>query len=371
MMNNNSALVRVGGANSGVSAWNPDEIEMLDQLKRICTYNMYVQSSSAQICDRLNSFLTIPNIVLGGVMSVTIFSSKGVINMLFNGILAVFSTILSSLIKHIGAGERAQQHCFAVKEYHSIVRKIDVNVLYDGGEFVDRESFIRDVQGEIDRLYMVQPDPIWLALRWFEQKYKKGLDEALVFPEVERYAARVVGRASKAPATRLIEAGTGGGPAVMRRSATISSPTGAGGRGFSKYFESTGLSAKVLNTAGRVSNNGGSGEGVSTHPLQRKRSFKFGKVVVGYGGYASDGMPTRESTELPASDSGGQRLSDDGSIANLKSVALLQTSRSYDPEAAVSIDITGIKQMMGSNLLGPNSVRMSIEEGNEETSSNA
>lgn len=367
-------MLKVGGAaNSGASVWNPDEIEMLDQLKRICTYNMYVQSSSAQIYDRMNSFLTIPNIVLGGVMSVTIFSSKGMINMLFNGILAVFSTILSSLIKHIGAGERAQQHCFVVKEYHSIVRNIDVNVLYDGGEFVNRESFIRDVQGEIDRLYMVQPEPIWLALRWFEQKYKKGLDEALVFPEVERYAARVVGRASKAPVTRLSEAGgigTGGNP-VMRRTATISSPTGAGGRGFSKYFESTGVSAKVLNTtAGRVSNNG-SGEGGSTHPLQRKRSFKFGKVVVGYGGSASEGLPTRESTDLPVSDSGGQTLSDNGSIANLKSVALLKTSHSYDPEATVSIDITGINQLMGSNLLGPNSVRMSIDEGNEETSSNA
>lgn len=224
---------------------------MLEQLKKVCVLNMYVQSSSAHVYDIINNLLTIPNIIVGGVMSVSIFSTNCGPTRVASGILAIVSTILSSLTKQIGAGERAQQHCFVVKEYHSLIRNIDVNMMLERSlEPNDRELFIREVQNEIDRLYMVQPEPSWFAIRQFEKRYRNI--DTLFFPEIERYAAGVVDKASRATISKIShDVDTVTKITNLRR--------GAGG-----------MSPRVILSANTVTNGGGSVTPGSAYALGNK-----------------------------------------------------------------------------------------------------
>jgi hypothetical protein len=322
--------------------WTADEVDMIEQMKRVCVINMFVQSSSAHIFDVAHNLLTIPNIVVGGVMSVSLFSTDCGKTKVAAGVLAIVSTILSSLTKQISAGERAQQHCFVVKEYHSLIRNIDVTMTLDKRDPYEKEKFIRDVQLELDRLYMVQPEPSWLAIRWFEKRYKNI--EVAFFPEIERYAAGVMGRASKGPSALLsvdYDNSQLGMRYNLRRGAfanpqsayerEISSPsrsyTGGSAFGFSSFptlahessdtaqaniksgeksssannqpatfyvqsplkspFDSTLMNAskqkQPSTVAERVSNAGTCSSFLLSSPLAKKASWAIGNTIIGYG----------------------------------------------------------------------------------------
>lgn len=270
-------------------SWIQDELEMLEQLKRVCVINMYIQSSSAHVYYVINNCLMIPNIVIGAIMSVSIFSTTCGKTRIVSGILAIVSTILSSLTKQVGAGERAQQHCFVVKEYSSLVREININTFLEKRE-IDREMFIRDVQLELDRLYMVQPEPSWLAVRKFELKYNADID-SLLFPEIERYATRVVDKTSHSPATKIEN-----DRPTYRTSMEYRTPIG---RSEGQITIQDKLK-HVTDTEQKQSSNSNHSAIIDLRsPLAKRVSWKMGKINIGYGlsGASSPSISRRSTSD--------------------------------------------------------------------------
>lgn len=204
--------------------WKKEELEVIEQMKRTCVVNMYMQSSSAHVCSLIHNLLTIPNIIVGGVMSVSLFSSHDEKSRIAAGVLAVLSTVLSSLTKQLSAGERAQQHCSLVKEYHAVIRNIEVTLAVEDDEF-ELEAFIRSIQEEINRLYILQPEPSWLATKRFERKFRCA-EHSIMFPEIVKYATQVVGmqlHVPPSPIPRTGRASVDSGSAARRSNPALQS----------------------------------------------------------------------------------------------------------------------------------------------------
>lgn len=269
---------------------------MLAQLRHVCVLNMYVQSSSAYIFDIVNTCLSVPTIVIGAVMSVSIFSTDSPSAKLASGILAITSTALSSVSKQLSPGERAQQHCFVVKEYHSLIRSIDVNTSLDKHDPREREIFIRDVQAELDRLYLVQPEPSFLATRIFERKYARNIESAL-YPEIEKFAANVVGRNARGGALSALPLAPAPPP---RLSAGVLNLPPLG----SPPPTMTTATQHVQVPSPSPSNSVEASDSVSTtlppmSPMARQAAWNIGNVVVGYGSTAGRKSVTISRSSVP------------------------------------------------------------------------
>lgn len=179
--------------------WSENQKEILLDLKRTCLIHMFLQTGSAYVNNVLQNAITIPNIILGAILSITIFSSTEPKWKTASGVMAVISTILSSIGKQMGAGERAQLHCSVVRQYQALIRDINTNLLMPDMSDDEKVLFIRTTKAEIDKLFSIQPDASIFVIRNFEKKYHKHI-EMVLYPEfsnMEEVAVRNANRISK------------------------------------------------------------------------------------------------------------------------------------------------------------------------------
>lgn len=162
-----------------VFMWVEAERQLLQELKRTCLIHMYLQSGSAYLYYIMHHCITIPNIAIGATLSVSLFSVTKTWWNIVSGVLAIISTILSSVDRQIGAGERAQLHCSMVRQYQSAIHNIN-QALLDPSE--DKYNIMSHVKSEVDRLLSTQPDPSIFVIRHFEKKYHRHVEVAL-YPE--------------------------------------------------------------------------------------------------------------------------------------------------------------------------------------------
>jgi hypothetical protein len=133
--------------------------------------------------------ISIPNIAIGGVLSVTIFSTSSAHGKIATGVMAIVSTILSSLSKHIGAAEKSQIHCSVVKQYQTLIQELNIFLHSSVPDQDSQHKFVQYIKTELDKLYDMQPEPSMFAVMQFERSYKTKIEEAL-FSEFEEVVMR-------------------------------------------------------------------------------------------------------------------------------------------------------------------------------------
>jgi hypothetical protein len=156
-------------------------------LKKQCIINLYLQSKSAKVYSFLQNALTIPNIVIGGIMSVTIFSVTNEGWKITAGVLAIISTILTSMTKQFGAGERSQMHCAMVRQYNSLIQELDMFIHMKHVTEDDKKACMERVRQQLNKLFDMQPDPSMFAVMQYEKQYKTHIETAM-FDEFETAA---------------------------------------------------------------------------------------------------------------------------------------------------------------------------------------
>lgn len=176
---------------SNKHAWSDNEKEILMEMKKTCLIHMFLQSGSAYVNNCIHNSITIPNIVLGAILSITIFSSQNTQWKTASGVMAVISTILSSIAKQLGAGERTQMHCSVVRQYQTLIRDINTSLLMPPDTHDEKMLFIKTTKSEIDKIFSIQPDASRLVIRNFEKKYHKHI-EMVLYPEFSNIEQTIV-----------------------------------------------------------------------------------------------------------------------------------------------------------------------------------
>lgn len=161
--------------------WTEEEKQILTELKKTCLIHMFLQSGSAYVNNVVHNAITLPNIGIGAVLSVSIFSTEDPKWKLASGILALTTTVLSALSRQLGASERAHLHASVAKQYQGLIRDVNMKLLMPCQQ-EDRSQFIITVKNEIDKLFSIQPEPSIHVMRQFERKYHKHIEMAL-YPE--------------------------------------------------------------------------------------------------------------------------------------------------------------------------------------------
>lgn len=164
-----------------------EEDEYAQLLKRQCIVNLFLQSKSARINNTIQSCLTLPNIVIGAIMSISIFSTSSEYWRITSGALAIASTVLTSLSKQLGAGEKAQLHCAMVRQYTSLIQELTMFIHINNPDPEHRRAFMERIRQQINKLVDMQPEPNYFAVRLYEGRYKKRIEEAL-FDDLETAA---------------------------------------------------------------------------------------------------------------------------------------------------------------------------------------
>lgn len=155
---------------------------ILEKIKMDAITHMYLQSGTAYWKNLLNNAIAIPNIVIGGILSVSIMSTTSHAWKITSGVLAVCSTILSSLSRHMKYGEEAQLHCAIVKKYNDLITDIEKYALSDSVT----PEVIQQIHAQILKIYEIQPDPSIFVVFYFNQKYKHV--QYVLHPELETIA---------------------------------------------------------------------------------------------------------------------------------------------------------------------------------------
>lgn len=148
-------------------------------LKKQCIINLYLQSKSAKVYNTIQNIITIPNIIIGGVMSVAIFSTSHDYWRITTGALAITSTILASMSKHFGAGERSQMHCSMVRHYNSLIQEIDMVLHLKDISEEEKHATMDRVRQQLNKLFDMQPEPSMFAVRQYENQYKTKIENAM------------------------------------------------------------------------------------------------------------------------------------------------------------------------------------------------
>lgn len=162
--------------------WNDEERMLLNEVKKQCLFGLYLHSQSAYINHVIYNFLVVPNIVIGGVLSVSLFTAESSGWKIAGGALAITSTVLTGLVRHTGAAEKAQVHCLVMREYQRLVQ--DIN-MYLHSPIENTTEVIQNVRKEMDKIISMQPDPsIWM-LRRFNNKYRTKF-ESMMFNDFEK-----------------------------------------------------------------------------------------------------------------------------------------------------------------------------------------
>lgn len=158
-------------------------------LKKQCIINLYLQSKSAKIYNIINNLITFPNIIIGGIMSITIFSTSNAYWKITSGALAIASTVLSSLSKQLGAGEKAQLHCTMVRHYNSLINDLNIFTHSPNMTSADKKNTMERIRQHMNKLFDMQPEPSSWAIRDFEKRYKMFVETAM-FDDFETAALR-------------------------------------------------------------------------------------------------------------------------------------------------------------------------------------
>lgn len=175
--------------------WSENEREILKEMKRTCLIHMFLQSGSAHVNYIIHNALSLPNIALGAVTSISIFSTSQPGWRIASGVMAVCGTILAGLSRQLAPGEKAQLHASVTKQYQSIIQDINANLLLESDED-ERRRYIDHIKSEIDRLLSLQPDASMLVIREFEKKYHKHVEKAL-YPEFAHMEMEMIRNANR------------------------------------------------------------------------------------------------------------------------------------------------------------------------------
>lgn len=158
--------------------WSPEEKKLLLHLKKQCLVHMFVQSTSSYVNQIIQNCLSIPSIIIGGVLSVSIFSMTSDTWRIASGILAITGTIISSFQKYISAAEKSQMHISTVRQYQVLIRDINIHLSIPMDD-VNKVSFVQDVKLEMDNIFTNQPDPSLIAIKYFQSRFKTRFENAL------------------------------------------------------------------------------------------------------------------------------------------------------------------------------------------------
>lgn len=174
---------------SQTTEWSEQDVKVLRELQKSCLVHLYLQSKSAYMFHVLNNLIVIPNILIGAVLSVSLFSMQNERWKIMSGVLAIICTFLSSIGKHISAGEKSQLHCHIARQYERLYRdiKLNMNLITDGSQ---QHFFVTSVKTEIDKVFSTQPDPPLSVIRYFEKTHKKNV-ESILHPEMEEFAKEI------------------------------------------------------------------------------------------------------------------------------------------------------------------------------------
>jgi hypothetical protein len=154
--------------------WTEDEKELLNEMKRQCLIHLQLQTYSAFFNHIIYNTLVIPNIIVGGVLSISLFSTntEGPWKTA-KGILAITSTIFSTLTRQLGSGEKAQLHCTVARQYQILIRNINTHLCLTSSLDSNKSIIIQNVKSEMDRLLEISPNPSYLVT-WRMQKRNSG-----------------------------------------------------------------------------------------------------------------------------------------------------------------------------------------------------
>lgn len=160
------------------------EFHVLYALKKQCLIQLHLQSSSAYMFHYIHSGMTFSNILLGSILSISLFSTSSPSWKIASGVMAITSTFLTTLSKQLGIPERAQVHCTVVRQYHSLIQDINIYIASSVHSLTVSE-FIQKTKIMMDKLMDMQPVPsLWIVQR-YEHKFKQSLED-LLFPEFEK-----------------------------------------------------------------------------------------------------------------------------------------------------------------------------------------
>lgn len=182
--------------------WTEEEKKMMHQLKKTCLIQLVLQTGSAYVNQTIHNAITLPNIAIGAVLSISIFSTTNRSWRISSGVLAVATTILSAISRQLGAGEKAQMHATVARQYYGLIRLINMKSLMKLSAN-ERTQFLLSTHSEIDKLFAIQPTPALHTIWEYERKYRAHIDLALS-PEYNnledsflRNAQRITQRMSK------------------------------------------------------------------------------------------------------------------------------------------------------------------------------
>ncbi len=157
--------------------WTNEEQQALVEIKKQCLYGLYVHSRSACINHLINNALVVPNIIIGSVLSVSLFTTSTGPWKTAGGALALTSTILTGVTKHIGAAEKSQLHCLVVREYQRLIQ--DINI-YLHTPVDNPMAIIQALRNDIEKIIGLQPDPsVWVLYR-FDKVHRKRFESMMV-----------------------------------------------------------------------------------------------------------------------------------------------------------------------------------------------
>lgn len=173
--------------------WTHNERQVLEDMKKTCLIHMYLQSGSAFQNYLLNNFITLPNIILGAVTSVSLFSTSDASWRIASGVMAICSTILTGLSRQMSPGEKAQLHSSITNQYQTIIRNINMKMMLDVTSD-EKQRWIDQVKNDIDRLISIQPQPSIIVIRQFEKKYHSQI-ENIMYPEFAGFEELIIKKA--------------------------------------------------------------------------------------------------------------------------------------------------------------------------------
>lgn len=160
------------------------EYNILRALKKQCLIQLHLQSTSAYWFHYMHSGMSFSNILLGSILSISLFSTSSPTWKIASGVMAISSTFLTTLSKQLGIAERAQLHCTVVKQYHSLIQ--DMNI-FMGSSIRGQTTaeFIKKTKIMMDKLMDMQPVPSLWIVKKYERTFKQSLEQ-LLFPEFEK-----------------------------------------------------------------------------------------------------------------------------------------------------------------------------------------
>ena len=154
-------------------AWTASHERILVDWKKQIAICLYLQDSSMYYYQFIYNLVTIPNLIVGGVLSVSIFSAEDTTPWkVIIGVLAIFSTFLTSLNRQIGAAEKSQEHKITSRAFQCLLRNMNMTLALLPEQRPHSDYYLRHVKHEIDRISDSQLDPPLLVVRMFNKKYE-------------------------------------------------------------------------------------------------------------------------------------------------------------------------------------------------------